>query len=293
MKVLLLAWVTFFYLHAADWVMIQGIQAKPSHKLWGFTHLRTTNNEGDILVKSGINKTPFSYVGPDLEEQKALQIARLRIGLRGALDKQNRLNYFLLTEFGKNGISQPLGYYQKSYLTDASITFKHLPVFIRMGKFKYAGSEEGQMARFTSPFIYFTTLSNQLMLERFVDSSLSKPGQSVGAYRDVGVQLFQNYKMSDKQSVTFAYMLGNGRGLDHEVINSDQQTHYFYTAYQKNLGKGRGYHREAIKLYGWYQKGKRLLQGASYDRLRYGLGGTYFADGLRIEAEYMRDLYGG
>jgi len=188
------------YVYSADWLMIQGTQKSTTknHNLWGFGQLRYTHNGGDIVEANGINKTPFSLNNPDLQKQETFILSRLRVGLRGRLDDKNKINYFILTEFGENGITDPLGYRQHSYLTDLSVTFRYLPVNIRVGQYKYPGSEEGLMARFTSPFIQFTTVSNQMMLERYISPQsvngttyLGVASHSVGAYRDSGIQLFQ------------------------------------------------------------------------------------------------------
>lgn len=288
--------------YAANWLTLQGTEAKAGHHPWGFFQIRAQNNEGEILIKNGVNKTPFSYVKPDLEKQKSIQLSRARVGLRGSLTQDNNVNYFLLSEFGKNGITQPLGHHQNNFLTDASLTFKYLPIYVRVGKFKYAGSEEGFMARFASPFINFTTLSDQLTLERFLDAKpsaaaannvyVAEPLSGVGAYRDSGIQLFQTYPVGEGSSLSLSYMLGNGSGIENKNVNNDNYTHYGYAAFEESLGGGKGYKKEAYKLYGWYQKGKRLLYDNAvaklYDRTRYGVGGTYFHKGLRLESEYVK-----
>ena len=290
-RVVLLTFLLVTSVNAADWLTLQGTQKKAGHNLWGFFQVKAENNEGKVLIKNGINKTPFSYIKPNLENQSQVQLGRLRIGLRGSLDKENMINYFFLTEFAQNGVNNPLGYYNPTYLTDASITLKYLPMNVRVGKFKYAGSEEGLMTRFASPFINFTSVSNQLMLERFVENELSKPTQGVGAYRDSGVQLFKTFKLSELDRLSLSYMLGNGSGSANENVNQHNYTQYAYISYEKVLGKGKGYKEETFKLYGWYQNGKRSLNVAGvdelYDRERYGLGMTYFYNNLRVEAEYM------
>jgi len=285
------------YIHSANWLMIQGTQ-KPTakaHNLWGFGQLRYTHNIGDVYEVNGINKTPFSLNKPDLQKQKTLTLFRLRAGLRGRLDDENRINYFILTEFGKNGITDPAGYKQHSYLTDLSVTLRYFPVNIRIGQYKYPGSEEGLMARFGSPFIEFTTLSSQLMLEKFISphtvngtTYLGEPSHSVGTYRDSGISLFQQINLDSTNSISYAYMYGLGAGIQMKNINDSHPTHYFYAAYENLLGEIKGYNTESLKVYGWYQQGKRKLLDAYYDRMRYGVGFTYYDGTLRVESEYMR-----
>ncbi len=285
------------YVYSANWLMIQGTQKATTqdHNLWGFAQLRYTHNKGDVYEINGVNKTPFSLNRPDLKKQETLILSRLRIGFRGRLDDDNKINYFILTEFGKNGITEPAGYQQHSYVTDLSVTFRHLPINIRVGQYKYPGSEEGLMARFVSPFIEFTTVSNQLMLERYISPQsvnsttyLGIPSHSVGAYRDSGIKLFQQLNLNSSSSITYAYMYGLGAGMQMDNVNDSKPTHYLYMAYENIFGAIKGYNTESLKLYGWYQNGKRKLLDELYERKRYGVGLTYYDGSLRVEGEYMR-----
>ena len=162
-----------FSLNAADWVTLQGTESKVSHIPWGFFQVRAQHNDSQIIKKNGFNKTPFAYIKPTLENQSELQVARARIGIRGSLTDDNKINYFTLGEVAPNGVNNPLGYQTHNYLMDASLTFKYLPIYIRVGRFKYSGSEEGNMARFAPPLIMFSTVGNNLMLERFIKTSKS------------------------------------------------------------------------------------------------------------------------
>lgn len=292
-KIILAPILLSTYLYAANWLMLQGTESKATHRPWGFVQLRYQDNFGNTLIKNGINKAPFSYIKPTLEDRSQLQVARARPGLRGSLDQNNKINYFLLGEIAQNGINNSLGIHTDNYLTDASITFKYLPLFIRIGRFKYAGSEEGNMARFVSPFILFSTVGDQLMLERFLDTStpqasnsdlyIAKPSDGVGAYRDTGIQFFQSFSLNESDALTISYMLGSGSGVSNNITTKNL-THYTYLSYENILGTGKGYKQEAFKSYAWYQHGKRDLA----DRIRYGAGFTYFHDKLRVEAEYMK-----
>jgi hypothetical protein len=292
-KVLAIALVLISSLHSANWLMLQGTESKAGHHPWGFLQLRYQDNSGNVMIKNGVNKTPFSYIKPTLTNQSELQIARARPGIRGSLDGANKINYFVLGEIAQNGVNNSLGIHTDNYLMDTSITLKHLPLYLRFGRFKYAGSEEGNMARFVSPFITFSTVGDQLMLERFLDTQtpvlpssdlyIAKPSDGVGAYRDTGVQLFQSFKLNDTSSLTLSYMLGSGTGVSNN-INSHNFTHYGYVSYENILGQGKGYKQESFKIYSWYQNGQRNLA----KRIRYGTGFTYFQNDLRIEAEYMK-----
>jgi len=277
-------------LQGANWIMIQGSQEKAGVTPWGFFQVLHTQNYGDTVIQEGINKTPFSFVPPQVQKSSDFSLARFRLGLRGSLDSENKINFFLLTEFAPNGINAPLGKRHSSYLTDLSLTLKYLPLYVRVGKFKYPGSEEGLMTRFASPFVQFTTLSDQLLLERFVSAELSKPTAGTGAFRDSGIELFKSYEVAKDSELTFAYMYGNGSGVANRNLNRGEATHYGYMAFERTLGEGKGYKKESFKLYAWMQKGKRYLEDTQqfYQRERSGIGATYFYDGLHLEAEYAQ-----
>lgn len=296
---------------ASDWLMLQGTEPatfiKSGQKVentiktpqfWGFAQLKYEKNYSDEVEVGGVNKSAFAYVAPDLQEQEQFQVYRARLGLRGTLDDDNKINYFTLSEFGKNGITEPMGYSQDTYITDASISLRYIPYAnIRFGLFKYPGSEEGLQARFASPFIQFTQMSNFLLLEKSFKTDANtngsyegEPSRSVGAFRDTGVELFDRVKLDDKWSLSYALMVGNGSGLEWENENEDEYTGYAYLAAEHDFGKGKGYYHEDLKSYIWYQEGKRALyannQTELYDRIRYGAGVRYYKDGLRLEAEY-------
>lgn len=299
---------------ASDWLMIQGTEPKMIKKegekvlntiktpsLWGFAQLKYEKNYSDVFESGGFNKTGFAYIGPSLEKQSQIQLFRARMGLRGVLDDDNKINYFTLTEFADNAISNPLGHSQNTYITDASLSFRYIPYAnIRLGLFKYPGSEEGLQARFASPFISFTQMSNFLLLEKtpgtdknsvnISGSFIGEPAHSVGAYRDTGIEIFDRLRVNDDWAFSYALMLGNGSGLEWENNNDGKYTGYGYLAVEKEFHKGKGYYTQDLKTYLWYQEGKRAINANSrtelYDRIRYGAGLRYYKDGLRIEAEY-------
>lgn len=302
-------------LHAADWLTLAGTQPSFVKKngtkvanhnttphLWGFIQAGYQKNYGDIFIpskgpKAGLNLTPFSMVTPNLDSQAGFEINRARIGLRGMVDKANTIDYFFLLEFGEDGITRPAGQPSHNYLTDASITYRGLPyVNVRVGQFKYPGSEEGMRAVFASEFRNFSTAGSQLLLERFLpnDAKEVRPGffqaapkQSVGAYRDRGIELFHTEQIDPDLKLSVAGMIGNGTGLS-SSNSSGQLTYYGYLSGEYAFHKGRGYFTQALKGFAWYQSGKRQLQNRNYKRERYGVGMDYFKDGLRIDAEYIK-----
>jgi len=233
----------------------------------------------------------------NLKTQEAFEIGRARLAVRGKIDDANRLNYFFMTEFAQNGITNPAGHPSGTYLTDASITYRattHLN--IRLGQFKYPGSEEGMRAVFASPYKNFSTVGNMLLLERFIpnDSKNNNDGtfqantqNSVGAYRDRGVEIFSKYEIFQNNELSYAFMIGNGRGISAKESNT-KPTYYAYLSHEYLFHKGKGFYSESLKTYAWYQNGDRMLNNENYKRERYGIGFSYFHQGLRLGGEFIQ-----
>lgn len=301
--------------HATDWLSIAGTEPsfvkKEGKKVenhnnkphfWGFVQVGYQKDYGDIFTpatgpKEGLNLTPFSMLPPSLDNQSGFEVNRARLAVRGMFDKENTLNYFFMTEFGEDGITKPAGHASNNYLTDASITYRGIPnLNVRLGQFKYPGSEEGLRAVFASTYRNFTTAGSQLLLERFLPNNATAvspgtfqaaPKQSVGAYRDRGVELFNTTKIADKTTLTWAGMVGSGTGMS-STNASGSPTYYGYLATEYLFGKGKGYYTQSLKGFTWYQNGKRQLNNQDYTRERYGVGLNYFKDGLRVGAEYIK-----
>ena len=309
--------------NAADWLMLQGSEPDTiapqgviipnrdkTPKIWGFVQMNYMKDYGSVAVSSGKTTTPFSLLSPNLQSQSGFDIARARLAVRGIADDDNMINYFFMTDFGNNGINHLANHDTSTYVTDASITLKYIPAAkIRAGRFKYPGSEEGFESVYFSPYIEFTTMSDQQMNERqmkqssgaqtgsaaggaintnYTSTSVTNP---VGAYRDTGIEIFDTIALSDTWAFSYAYMYGSGTGITNSTDDS-QGTHYGYLALEDNFGGGKGFYTKAMKFYIWGQEGKRnfISNGTTQintDRKRYGIGTTYYNHGLRFEAEYM------
>jgi len=287
--------------------MLAGTEPDDSDKkmnVWGFIQVGYQKDYGDIFeVQSGNNAgknlTPFVMIAPSLESQSSFEVNRARLAVRGKIDNDNKFNYFIMTEFGENGITQPAGHRVGNYLTDASITYRGIPYCnIRVGQFKYPGSEEGMRAVFASEYRNFSIAGGQLLLERFIPNDAKEiapqsgiyqavPTVSVGAYRDRGVELFETLQLQKNIKLSLAGMIGNGTGLSSEN-SSGKFTYYAYMASEYLFGKSKGYFTESFKAYMWYQDGKRKLHNKNYTRQRYGLGVDYFHNGLRFDLEYIK-----
>jgi hypothetical protein len=125
-------------------------------------------------------------------------------------------------------------------------------------------------------------------------ANLNRFNGSVGAFRDVGVQVFDAFDVGNNWEVSYAAMIGNGSGV--EFSNSDgKYDTYLYFSAEKLFGAGAGPMREGLKLFAWGQWGERLLDitndatanAKSYDRDRAGLGVKYLKKPFRVTAEYV------
>jgi hypothetical protein len=298
--------------HAANWLMLQGTEdpgASARANVWGFIQAQYQQDFSDANAAG--QYVPPKLLGPDLDSQDGFNINRARIGVRGTgFPLDSRINYFALLEMGNNGITAGNGAFAR--LTDASITLNHIPgARVRAGLFKTPGSEEGLQAIHVFDYINFTEATNGLLLERFPNkaytanvgpfteaqlqggSSLNGFSSPVGAFRDVGVQVFDAFDVGNDWEVSYAAMIGNGNGV--EFSNSDgEYDKYLYLSAEKKMG-GKGPKAEGLKFFAWGQWGKRLLDNTNdatanlvaYDRDRAGLGVKYMAKPFRVTAEYI------
>ena len=287
---------------AANWLLLQGTEpagAAARAKLWGFVQAQYQKDDSEKNGTGGY--IPPKLIGPNLDSQSAFNVNRARIGVRGTgMPLDSDVNYFVLAEFGNNGITAPDGY--NAALTDASITLNSIPgARIRMGMFKYPGAEEGLQAIHVFDYINFTTVTNQLLLERFPqstdtnsgaqptpDANMAQYSRSVGAFRDVGVQVFDTFKVSNWEH-SYAVMYGNGNGLNYGD-NDDNKDLYLYWS-SEMVFDGKGGRREGLKLFAWQQDGTRTNafdKTQEQDRSRAGLGFKYLGKPFRVTAEYMK-----
>ena len=315
--------------HAANWLMLQGTEAQDAAErayVWGFIQAQYNKDMSDPNATGGY--VPPKLLGPDLDSQDGFNINRARIGVRGTgFPLDSRLNYFALLEMGNNGITAGNGAFAR--LTDASVTLNYIPgARIRAGVFKTPGSEEALQAIHVFDYINFTEGANILLNERSPNKSYTPcPAVSpttpvcnaasgntgpyteaqlqggakfdsnptpVGAFRDVGVQVFDAFDVGNDWEVSYAGMIGNGSGI--EFSNSDgEYDKYLYLSLEKKLG-GKGPKAEGLKFFGWGQWGSRLLDITNdttanlvkYDRNRAGLGLKYMAKPFRFTAEYIK-----
>ena len=297
---------------SANWLMLQGTEAAkqgqaPRAHVWGFIQAQYQHDTSD--PSSATNAyIPPELIGPNLESQEQFNVNRARIGVRGTgLPLDSKVNYFILAEFGNNAITAPEN---GTHITDASITLNHIPgARIRAGLFKTPGAEEGLQAIHVFDYINFTTVTNQMLLERTPNATYTSntPAQTlptgtpltsvgytkaVGAFRDVGIQVFDMFKVNNWEH-SYAVMYGNGNGLNYGD-NDDNKDLYLYWSSELVFG-GKGGRREGLKMFAWNQDGKRMLDNTNdsvhnpqeFDRKRAGLGVKYLQKPFRVSAEYM------
>jgi len=291
---------------AANWLMLQGTErpgAAGRAKVWGFiqTQYQTDNSEPFAHPTLGDMYVPPKLIGPNLSSQEQFNVNRARIGVRGiGMPLDSTVNYFLLAELGNNAITANDG---DVAISDASITINTDATRIRTGLFKTPGPEEALQAIHVFDYINFTSVTNQLMLERFqqagetniAPADLTTPSEGVGrysrpvgAFRDVGVQFFDSFK-SGKWDHSYAVMFGNGNGLNFGD-NDDNKDTYVYWASELSYG-GKGPRAQGLKIFAWNQSGKRTDPDDAAvveDRTRSGVGVKYLKKPYRVTVEAMQ-----
>lgn len=287
--------------YSANWLMLQGTEpegAAGRAKVWGFVQPEYVRTD-DTKLAAGAWKgqtANFNRNAPD-KVANEFNVRRARIGVRGVgFPLDPNVNYFMLAEFGNNGITKNGSGSAK--ITDMSVTANHIPgVRIRAGQFKFPGAEEGLRAIHVANYNHFSNFTNQMLLERFFDgtgggtntTNVNKQNGAVGAFRDIGVQFFDSFQQENGWEYSYAAMIGNGNGIA-RGDNDDNKDTYLYGSAEK-VYSGKGARRHHLKLFAWNHNGKRTLtkEGAGeYDRDRRGVGMTYSKGKYRFGAEYMK-----
>ena len=299
---------------AANWLMLQGTErpgAAGRAKVWGFLQPEYQSTDG-TAIEAGYfagEKAIFNQIRPDLDTDSDLNVLRARIGVRGiSMPLDSNVNYFFLAETGNNGVTRHGNSGSAGMrMTDASVTLNNIEgARIRVGQFKTPISEEGLQAIHVFDYINFSNVTNGLLLERFFDGDGSGtsvipgapptvnnsgdanlPNGGVGAFRDVGIQVFDTFKMG-KMEYSYAVMKGNGNGVNRGDNDKHKDTYLYFSAEQVYGGKGPK--RQGLKGYVWSWDGKRTLttEGAGvYDRTRQGVGVTFRKGKQRAAFEYI------
>jgi len=104
----------------------------------------------------------------------------------------------------------------------------------------------------------------------------------------VGIQIFDAITTGNWET-SYALMYGNGNGLNFGD-NDENKDLYAYLSTELVLG-GKGPFREGLKIFAWYQDGKRTNvydPTQEQDRTREGAGVRYLKKPFRATAEYMK-----
>ena len=297
---------------ATNWFQLQNNE-KPGaapYTFWGFvqptyTHVESQAVQG-ITAPAGL--VPYNghtylgnLVGPDLTHSDQLQMFRARPGVRGVIPgTDEKINYFVLAELGNNGLTRD----RHAVLTDASVTFNHIPgARIRAGLGRLPLGEEAMTGVQVLDYINFSSVTDQLLNERFVTPyanaarthspilgvqfKQSKLTGAVAGFRDVGVEVY-DWFTRDKMEYSYAVMLSQGNGIG--FSNDNRGGNYDTTARLQAayVFGGSGPRREDVTAYIWHQEGKRAYNGSDYTRVREGVGAKYLRNGLRVSGEYIR-----
>lgn len=307
---------------AANWLMLQGTErpgAAGRAKLWGFLQPEFQQTDGTKVAAGAFNGNDalFNQVRPDLNGPSDFNVLRARFGIRGiSMPLDSNVNYFFLAETGNNGVTR----YANSgtagmRMTDASVTLNNIKgARIRVGQFKAPMGEEAMQAVHVFDYINFTGATNGLLLERFFSGDgsgtfvkqnpgggpgsttwndsgvVNAPTTGVGAFRDVGIQVFDTFKRGTWE-YSYAVMMGNGNGLNRGDNDENKDTYGYFSA-EKVFG-GKGPKRQGMKVYAWSLDGKRTVTGedangqGAYDRIRTGAGVTYRKGKQRFAFEYI------
>ena len=289
-----------FSAHATNWFQPQNTEP-PKAKLYRvFGLLQPTyayNWANDVTGLKGVaapynGKTPVFNLVPTMNQStSAFSFFRARLGVRGAINPH--INYFLLTEAGKNATTTK----HDVVVTDAFLNFNYIPgARIRVGQGRMPIGDEGMQPAFVdSEYIYYSTATNSLMNEFPVAPSgtPNTPGVLTNArtiegglgYRDLGVEVYDWFPQG-KWEYAYALMASTGGGMyslgnnyGRGSITGRLQTSYIFS--------GKGMNRDDVTGYVWYQTGKRHFGNQDYTRTRYGVGARYHKGKLRVSGEYL------
>lgn len=303
-------------------------------RFWGFIQPQFIANQGGAVegIKSpspGLTAYDgqtalFNYVGPDFTAKNQAQIFRARPGIRGVIPGTDEtINYFVLAEFGNNGITETRDgphYRYHPVLTDATVTFNTPLTRIRVGLGRLPLGEEAIQGEPVLNYVSLTNVTDSLLNERFQTPYYSGlpevptlgvpmtqmtqaglPGNktcatpaghcvgsmltgSVGAFRDLGVELYDWFDHGNWE-YSYAVMVGDGHGVDvYNNGNYDISAHLQATY----VFGGAGTTREDASVYIWHQDGTRNYDSKDYSRIREGVGAIYSHHGLRLAGEYIR-----
>lgn len=293
---------------AANWFKLRGTEpggAVRTLQVWGFlqpTYASDSSNSilgavGGAAPLNGTESVPGT-LPPDRLDSQGFFMRRARIGIRGTmLPINNDIDYFVLTEFGENGITRNGGAGQ---LLDASVTFnqlsrgvdddglQNLGGRIRIGQFLFSQASESLSHSTPGRRIHvfmpeatlafgLTRLASDNMPDNFPKSTVVNGG------RDIGIELFDwaEFPSESGGPLEFTYSLAIGNGGTIGEQNRDGNfRHYAWLSFARLFDHTRGPRRHDIMMYAFYQQGNIEFNndvnndGIGDDRLGASSGGA-------------------
>ncbi|HEU0264918.1 MAG TPA: hypothetical protein VFR01_04245, partial [Geobacterales bacterium] len=223
----------------------------------------------------------YNRASRDLTQSSELTLRTIQLGGRGTLLPQ-RINYALVFLAGDNAVTH-LESGNRIRLLDGSVTVT-LPVdlHLRLGLFKYPGSEEGGQPQPPGNYINFSSLTRQLLLEHYFRNDGSNPRDanfpsSASLFRDSGAMLFGAHPFGNWEG-SWGVMVGNGSGV--ELDYGQGRRELYLSMALERIFSGEQEKRHGLKFFSWFQDGERqlqvgpLLREESIYRQRWGGGVT-------------------
>lgn len=272
---------------AANWFKLRGTEPGGiSHTLqvWGFLQPTYAYDFSDKIegglggfgnAANGTDPVPGTLPS-ERTSQQSFYMRRARIGIRGTMIPiSNDIDYFILTEWGQNGITRNGG---AATLLDASVTFnqlsrgsdddglQNLGARFRMGQFLFSQTSQalsqstpGRRVHIFMPEATFAHAIGRYASDNGVGNWPENEVSANGA-RDVGIEMFDWAEFNDPifggGPLEFTYSLGLGNGDAIGELNRDDNFRkYAWLSIAKLFDNTRGPRRHDAMLYGWYQKG--------------------------------------
>ncbi len=276
---------------AANWFKLRGTEpGGTAHTLqvWGFLQPTWAKDFSDPISgavggfapANGSMQVPGT-IPPDRTERESFYMRRARIGIRGTmLPINNDIDYFILTEWGQNGITRSDG---GAKLLDASVTLNQLSrgidddglanlgARLRIGQFLFSQTSQalsqstpGRRVHIFMPEATFAHAIGRYATDNGVHNWPEDETGANGA-RDVGIELFDWVEFKDPifggggpLEFTYSLGLGNGDAIG-ELDRDGNYRQYYWLSLAKLFDKTRGSRRHDMMIYGWYQKGDILF----------------------------------
>ncbi len=277
--------------NSANWFKLRGTEpGGTAHTLqvWGFLQPTYAKDFSDPISGTVGGFTPAEgsmqvpgTIAPDRTERDSFYMRRARIGIRGTmLPINNDIDYFILTEWGQNGITRTDG---GAALLDASVTFNqfsrgtdddglaNLGGRIRVGQFLFSQTSQalsqstpGRRVHIFMPEATFAHAIGRYVSDNGVHNWPEGETGANGA-RDVGIELFDWAEFKDPifggggpLEFTYSAALGNGDAIG-ELNRDGNFRQYYWLSLAKLFDKTRGPRRHDMMIYGFYQKGDILF----------------------------------